>query len=164
MDGSRRHPALGPQCPELADAPVGEAVALRDVGAEQLELRHPVPRAKAQVDATVAHEVDHRHLFGDLGRRVQRREQHCGADPHPPGPGRDRRREREWLRQVAVVEQVVLGDPDGVAAESLGLLAHLQHEAVETGRVGRPFLRVAQVEVQPHVHEIASPIRCSIMN
>ncbi len=156
MDGSGCHPALGPERPELADASIGESVAPRDVGAEQFELRHPVPGAKAQVDVPVAHEIDHGDLLGDLGRRVQRREQHCSADPHPRRSRRDRGREGERLRQVAVVEQVVLGEPHRVGAEPFGLLAELEGVPVEAGRVLAPAWRVPEVEVHADVHAAES--------
>ena len=81
--------------------------------------------------------------WGDHDRR---------ADAGPPRAGGDGGGEGQGLGQVAVVEEVVLAQPDGVAAEGVGLLAHLQGEPVEPGRLAGPVRRVAQVEVDADVH------------
>ena len=137
LHGCRRHPAVGPDAAELAHPLVGHGVAPREAGAEQLVLGHAVAGAEAELEPTVAHEVDDRRLLGQLHRVVQRG---------------DRGRERERLGEVPVVEEVVLREPHGVRAETFGLLAQLQGEAVEARGVALPLGRVAEVEVDTDVH------------
>ena len=72
------------------------------------------------------------------------------------GSRRDRGGEGERLGQVAVVEQVVLGEPDRMGAEPFGLLAQLEGVPVEAGRVLAPAGRVPQVEVHADVHAAES--------
>ena len=47
-----------------------------------------------------------------------------------------------WVRYPSR-EEVVLGQPDGVASMEIGFLAHFQHEAVEARRIAGPLRRVA---------------------
>ncbi len=157
LDGTRGHPTVGPDPPQLADPPVGGAVPLRRVGAEQLELGYPVAGAEAEVEAAAADDVHHRRLLGDLDRRVQRCDHDAGPDAYPACAGRDGCREGERLREVAVIEQVVFGYPDRVRAQSFRLLAHLQGEPVQAGGVLAAVRWVAEVEVEAYLH--AGPLR-----
>jgi hypothetical protein len=147
-----RHPVRAPQPAQLARGRVGRAVPGRDVGAVEFVLGNSVSGADAEVQPPVAEDVDDRGLLGDLDGAVQRRDQDAGADPHPLGARRRGGREGERLRQVVVVEEVVLGQPHRVAAEQLGLLAHLQREGVQPRRRGAPGRRVPEVEVEAHTH------------
>ena len=102
-----------------------------EVGTEEFELRDAVPGPEPEVDAATRHDVDQRRLLGDLDRMVERRDHDRGAEPDAPGPRCDRGEEREWLRHVTVVEEVVLGRPHRMRAETLRFLAQLERESVE---------------------------------
>src|ERR1700712_1227798 len=78
---------------------------------------------------------------------MQGRNENRRTQPNPLGTGGRCSRERQRRSQIAVVEQVVLGEPRRRGPKALGLLAHLQREAVETRRILMPLHRVPQVEV-----------------
>ena len=98
-----------------------EALAALDLGdAIALELDRAVAAPHADVEASPAQDIDHRELFGEPDRIVEGEDRGGQADPHAPGPhgggGRqDRRRDGE-----AVLDEVVLGQPEAVEAELLG--------------------------------------------
>ena len=52
------------------------------VGAEQFVRGDAIAAAQAKFQAAAGDEVDHRCLLGDLCGVVQRRENHCGPEPH----------------------------------------------------------------------------------
>ena len=137
---------------DLADPRFGERVAVADVEPERGVLGHAVAGADAEVEAAVAHEVDDRRLLHDLHRMAQCGEQDRGADPHPRGPCRDRCGEGQRLREIAVLEEVVLREPDGACTEAVGLLAQLERPGVVLGPRPLPLGRVAQVEVDADAH------------
>src|SRR5919112_1971190 len=62
---------------------------------------------------------------------VHRKEQHVRPDPHARGASRYRRRDYQRRRQISVVHEVVLGEPDTREAEPLPLLDLLQALRVE---------------------------------
>jgi hypothetical protein len=87
------------------------------------------------------------------------RHQNCGPQPGALGSRSNRGCERERLAEVAVIEPVVLGEPQRVDAKGIGFFAQLQGEGVQPGWVLAPALRVAQVEVETNVHTWHSPSR-----
>ena len=99
----------------------------------------PVPKfatgwtagTEPDLDPAVRDEVDERRLLGQVQRMAQRRQRHGGAEPQPGRAGGDRGGEHERLRQVAVGEGMVLGEPGRITAERLG--------------VGEPFDRAGHV-------------------
>ena len=147
-----RDDALVPQAAQLPRPIIGVRVAVGQIYAVELELRNAVARSEAEVKPPAADEVDDRGLLGQLGRVVERRDDDRCADARHLGAGRHRGGQREGLGQVAVVEAVVLGQPDGVAAKALRLLAHLQREAVEAAGLGGPLRWVTEVEVDTDIH------------
>ena len=147
LQRSGRDDALVPQAANLPRPTVGVRVAAGQVDAVELELRNAVARSQAELEAAAADDVDDRRLLGELGWVVERRDDDRRADARSARAGGHRGGQRQRLGQVAVVETVVLRQPDRVAPEALGLLAHLQREAVEAAEVGRPLGWVAQIEV-----------------
>ena len=107
--------------------------------------------------------VDDRDLLGHQRRRPQRGQQHGGADGDRAGAGGDRGEERERLRQVAVGEEVVLGEPHRAEATLLGPLDQLEVAGEHVGPRPGPRLGVAEVEEQPDLHRLLtlSRRRCS---
>ena len=74
---------------------------------------------------------------------MERRHQHGRTESGAGCSRRDGCCEGEGLAEVAVVELVVLGEPERVDAEPVSLLAQLQGERVQAGRVLVPTLRIA---------------------
>src|SRR3954451_5639643 len=127
----RHHAVVAEPPPNLTGHPVGRGVTMPEVGTEELELRDAVPGPEPEVDAATRHDVDQCRLLGDLDRMVERRDHDRSTEPDPPGTRRDRGEEREWLRDVPVVEEVVLGRPHRMRAETLRFLAQLERESVQ---------------------------------
>jgi hypothetical protein len=74
------------------------------------------------------------------------RQRHRGADPRAPGAGGDGGSEDEWLGEVAVLEAVVLGEPDAVGAEAVGLRRDVDQSCVVLGPRPSPLGWVASVD------------------
>ena len=89
---------------------------------------------------------------------MQRRDHHGRAQPGPAGARRRGGGEGEGLGEVAVVEPVVLGEPERMRAEPVGFLAGFEGERVQARRVLPPRRGIAQVEVQADVHRRFSVI------
>ena len=141
-----------PQSHHLAQAGFGLREPVGERSAEALVLRHSIAEPDTEVEATVAEDVDHRGFLGELRRLAQRGEQHGGADADGARACRDRGREGERLREIAVLEEVVLGEPHRRRAEALGTLDELERARVVVGPRPRPLGRVATVEVDADVH------------
>ncbi len=100
LGGRRKHLARLPVRADVPGPGVRHAVAARDRGAVEIELRRSVARAEAEVEASSAHQIDDCRFLGDLRRRSQRCHQHGRADAGPPRARRHRRRKRQRLREV----------------------------------------------------------------
>ena len=157
LDRRRCHRALGagflaPEPAHLPD-PLGEhAVAVLEVAVEREVLGLAVPHSETGFDAPVADDVDDRDLLGQLDRPVQREQRDCGADPQARRTRCDRSREREALREVAVVEEMVFGEPHRIGTEALGLFDALEPTPVVRRVRARPLRWVAHVDVHPEPH------------
>ena len=77
---------------------------------------------------------------------------HGGPDANTGRPGGDRGGEGQRLREVAVLEEVVLGQPHRRRAEPLGFLHEFQRARVVLRPRTLPLRRVATVEVDADVH------------
>jgi hypothetical protein len=66
-----------------------------------------------------------------------------------------RRAERQRLRKVAVVEEMVLGSPDRVGTEVLGFGNQFQGACVRMRPRAAPRQRVAQIEGKSYPHELS---------
>ena len=78
-------------------------------------------------------QVDGGRVLGQPHRVVQWRQQQAGADLDPLGAGGDGRGHRHQRRHVAVIHEVVLGQPHRVEAQPLRLDRQLDRLAVEVG-------------------------------
>ena len=147
MNGSPVH-ACG-QDPE--DLVHGRAATAR-VGAEpgELDLRPAEPEAEDQ--PAVAEQLDRRRVLRQAERVVHRREDDAGAELDPRRRLRERRADDEERGHVPVVDEVVLGRPDGREAEPLRLDGQADRLVVGARPVGlaRPELRAEESEAESH--------------
>jgi len=98
-----------------------EPLAALDLGHPvALELDGPVAASHPDVQPSPAEDVDHRQLLGQADRVVEGQDGRRQADAHPPGPhgrggGQDSRGDGQ-----AVLDEMVLGQPDAVEPQLLG--------------------------------------------
>ena len=154
LRGRGRDDAIVEQMTDLGHRGVGEAVALGDVLAVERVLARAVAGTDAELESTTADLVDHRDLLGDQDRGTQRREEHRGADRAPAGAGGDGGEEGERLGQIAVVEQMVLGEPQPTSSQPVGLGRDLEVACVVVGPRTGPRLRIAEVEEETDLHDM----------
>ena len=154
---------VGPQALEHVEALAEAAQALAPVDAVPGELVAGVALAEPDVDAAVRQHVERGDVLGEADGVVQRQQQEVEADPHPFRPGGDGGGEGDDRRRVAVVGEVVLGEPDGVVAERLGVLDEREFVAVDVGEGSSPGRRVAEAEHHPDVERrsVHGPQPCS---
>jgi hypothetical protein len=148
----RRNSPLRPYLAQPLGAGVSGLESRVEVGTEQLELRHAVAGAEPEFQAAVAEYVHHCRLFRNLDRRAQRRQQHRSSDAYSSGACRHRCQKGQRLRQIAIFEQVVFGDPDRGSSEPFRLFAHFEGRTIQLRAVRRPFRRIAQVEIESYIH------------
>ena len=156
---SRRRPGGDQQLDDL----VGARAPLRLRHAHHLELLEPVSRGDAEVEAPAAEGVDHGHLLGEAQRVVQRRQQDGRAEAHPRRAHRHRPEHRHQPGQVALVGEVVLGQPRRAEAEGVGPGDLLERLGVQRRRVALPLLRVAHVVPDVDLHGQTRTIPPSII-
>ncbi len=97
-----------------------EALAVLDLGhTVALELDGAIPATDSDVEASFAQDVHDRELLGEPNRIVERQDRGSQADAHPPRPRRGGRRQDGRRDGQAVVDEVMLRQPDAVEAELL---------------------------------------------
>jgi len=95
---------------------------------EALELLLAPPEAEPEDQPSAGDQVHRGGVLGNPDRIVQGDQQQPGPDLDPARPRRDRRTHRQKRRQIPVVDEVVLGDPDRIEPELLRV--HRQVEGV----------------------------------
>ena len=115
------------------------------VDAEALELLDLVAKADAEIEPAVGEDVDGGGVLGDADGVVQREEQDPGADPDSCGQASNCGGDGQDGGRVAVVDEVVLGDPDVVVAELLGVDDFVEDFVVELGPGLAPLGWIAEV-------------------
>src|SRR5208283_4884268 len=115
--------------------------------AEALELLRAVAQAKSQPEPAARDYIDEGRVLGKLKRMIKRRQQDVGADGDARRARRDGGSRRHQRGQVAVVGEVMLGEPDGIEAELLGGLNLRQRFAVEIAKRPRRAGRIAEIEL-----------------
>jgi hypothetical protein len=135
-----------------------EALAILDLGhAVALELDRPVATAHADVEPASAEDVDHGQLLGEPDGVVEGEDGGGQPDahalrPHGRGRGQDRRRDRQ-----AVLDEVVLGQPDAVEPQLLGP-GHLLDLALNDLGVAEAWWRLEEVvRAKPHRAGVTVP-------
>ena len=142
---------------------IHQARAMAAVDAEALELLDAVAEADAEVEASIAEDIDGGGVLGDADRVVQGQQQDPGADPDARGEARDRGGDGQHGGGVAVVDEVVLGDPDVVVAKRFGELDLVEQFVVELGPGLAPLGWVAEVVDQSelgHGWLLSARVRC----
>ena len=107
---------------------------------------------EAQDQPAVAEQLDGRRVLRQAQRVVHRCEDDAGAELDARRRLRERRADDEERGHVAVIDEVVLGRPDGREAEPLRLDGQADRLVVGTRPVGlaRPKLRAEQSEAESH--------------
>ena len=157
------HPRRRPGGDQQLDDLVGARAPLRLRHAHHLELLEPVSRGDSQVEAPAAEGVDHGHVLGEAQRVVQRRQQYRRAEAHPPRAHGHRAEHRHQPGQVALVGEVVLGQPRRAEAEGVGPGDLLERLGVQRRRLAPPLLRVAHVVPDVDLHGQTRTIPPSII-
>ena len=144
------------------DAFVGQRHAARDGQAESAELVRRVAHADANLDAAVADIVEHSEVLGQPDWVVERQQADVARKPHALGTRGDRARHGHPRRQVAVIEKVMLGEPDEIESESVEH-DHLVHDrGVQARHVQARFRRVTEIvnsaDAKGWRHDAGSPL------
>ena len=148
---------VGPRPPDDLDALLHQPSPVAPIDAEHVELLQLVPEAEAQPEPASRQEIDDRGLLGHVERVVQRQQEHGRPDGDPLGPGRDGGGHGEGGREVRVVDEVVLGQPDHVEAEGLHRLDVREGLGVDLGVGDARRGRVAQVVQDTELHGALPP-------
>ena len=127
------------------DSLVGQRHAARDRHAEAAELVRRVAHADAHLDPAAADIVEHREILGEPDRMVERQQADIAREAHMLGPRRHRRGDGNPRRQVAVVDEVMLGEPDEIEAEPVEPSDLIHDRGIERlmGKAG--LRRIAEV-------------------
>src|SRR5438067_249300 len=96
------------------------AEALRARDAEAVELFLTIALAEAEAQASVGDDIDDRGILGDFQRMLKWREQDEGADGHLFCARGDCGGSGKHRGEIAIVSEVMFGEPDGVVAEGFG--------------------------------------------
>src|SRR5208282_1394177 len=128
------------------------AESLRAWHAEALELLGPVAQANSQPEPAARDYIDERGVLGELERMIKRRQQDEGADGDAGGARRDGSRRGHQRGQIAVVGEMMLGEPDGIEAELLGGLNLRERFAVQIAKRQRRARRIAEIELITNFH------------
>ena len=139
----------GEQALDDLDALVHARTAGLGIDAPGLQFLHLVTDAEAEFEPPAGDHVQGGRIFRHAHRIVQRQQQHAGADVDALGTGRDGAADGQHRRRVAVVEEVVLGEPDVVEAGRFRAHDLIEAVVVERGEIALPLGRVAEVVPQP---------------
>ena len=124
---------------------VGQRYAARHRQAEALELVRRVAHAHADLHAPAADVVEHRKILGESQRMVEGQQADVAGEAHALGPRRHRRGDGNPRRQVAVVDEVMLGEPDEVEPQPVEP-RHLIHDrGIERLVAQARFRRIAEI-------------------
>ena len=124
----------------------------RGVGAEPLELHLRPPEPEAQQQPAVAEQLDRRRILRQAERVVHRREDDARAELDPRGCLGERRADDEQRGHVPVIDEVVLGRPDGREAEPLRLDGEAHRLVVGARPVGLARSKLCAEESEAESH------------
>ena len=111
------------------------------------------PRAEAELEPTAGEEVGDDRVLGDADDVLQRKGDHAGRQPDAAGLRGKVAEKDEGRGQPALVGvEVVLGDPDGVETELLGMPCLFAGEPVPVGGVRLSSSRVKNPSFTTAIH------------
>ena len=124
---------------------VGQRHAARHRQAEAFELVRRVAHADADLHAPAADIVEHREVLGEPERMVEGQQADVAGEAHALGARRHRRRDRDPRWQVAVVDEVMLGEPDEVEPQPVEPRHLLDDRGIERLMAEARFRRIAEI-------------------
>ena len=148
---SKSSALAGPGAADDRDGLLDQARALLELAAELGELELAIADADAEIEAAARQHRQRRGVLGDAHRVVQRQDHQVGADAHALGARADRGGDHQRRGRVAVIAEVMLGDPHGIEAEALGLDDLLERLRVERLERDGPGRRIAEVVPESEV-------------
>src|SRR5258708_3748152 len=122
-----------------------ESLCTRD--AEAVELLSTVAETNSKAKPPARYYIDERRVLSQLQRMVERRQQNIGADGDAGGARCDSRSRGHQRGQVAVVGEMMLGEPDGIEAELLGSLNLRQRLAIKVAKRPRRAGRITEIKL-----------------
>ena len=134
-----------------------ECPALVLVDVEAAELQRLIATAQADFQAAVGQQVGDGDVFGQSQRVPERGDDDGLTKAHAGRTGARSRDEQQRIRGIAVVREVVLGDPDGVEAKLIGERDMRQRFAEPLGR--RRHRRTADQMKRPEAHAGSTVLR-----
>ena len=153
LNRSRCDTTLRQQVPHRREHRVGDVVPGAKIRSECVELLPGPPGSESEFESAARDQVHEGRFFRDMDGMPVGGEQHGCTDPDAFGPRGDRGREGQRLWQVAVLEEVMFGQPHRVRAEFLGPGDPIEHHTVMLGAGTLPAGRVAHVEEESEFHE-----------
>jgi hypothetical protein len=73
-----------------------------------------IAHADADLDPAATDVVEHRQVFGEPHRMVERQQAYVARKAHVSGARRHRRGDRDPRREIAVIDEVMLREPDEI--------------------------------------------------
>ena len=142
----------GPRLLENLDRLQRTAESLRARHAEALELLGAVAEPNPEPKPAARDYVDEGCVLGQLQRMPKRREQDVGADADSRRARGDSGSGGHQRGQIAVVGEVMFGEPNGIEAELLGRLNLRQRFVIELSKRQRRTGRIAEIELIANFH------------
>ena len=142
----------GPRLLENLDRLQRTAESLRARHAEALELLGAVAEPNPEPKPAARDYVDEGCVLGQLQRMPKRREQDVGADADSRRARGDSGSGGRQRGQIAVVGEVMFGEPNGIEAELLGRLNLRQRLVIKFAKRKRRTGRIAEIELIANFH------------
>jgi hypothetical protein len=98
-----------------------------------------------ELETAARDDIDGRNILGKADRIVERHQQHAGCDADAVGAGGDRRGGRQNRGEIAVLDEVVLRQPDIIEPVVFAPRDLIEDFAVEPVGWLAPLRRVAEV-------------------
>src|SRR5271154_4828697 len=142
----------GPRPLENLDRLQRTAESLRARHAEALELLGAVAEPNPEPQPAARDYVDEGCVLGQLQRMPERREQDVGAHADSRRARGDSGSGGRQGGQIAVVGEVMFGEPNGIEAELLGRLNLRQRFAIKLSKRKRRTGRITEIELVANFH------------
>src|SRR5208282_2927560 len=121
----------GPRALQNFDRLQGAAEARLLRNLQRVEFLVAVAHPDAEAEAAAREHVDHRGVLGEAQRMIERGEQDVSAELQAGGARGDRGQHRHDGREITVVDEVMLGEPNGMEAGGLDEFYLAEHLGVK---------------------------------